>query len=1042
MTRLAPLLLAALPALAAVNFDREIRPLLSDNCFTCHGPDEKQRMMNLRLDTREGAFSKVIVPGDSARSLLYQRITHPDPARRMPLGRTLTEKQIDLIKTWIDEGAKWENHWAWTPPVHRDPPPVRDAAWPRNPIDRFVLARLEKEGLRPSPEADRATLLRRASLDITGLPPAPAEVDAFLADRSPGAYEKAVDRLLASPRHAERLAMQWMDLARYADTHGYHIDSHRDMWPWRDWVLRAFQANMPYDRFTLEQLAGDLLPSATLDQKIATGFNRNHMINFEGGAIPEEYRNEYIVDRVETFSTVWLGMTMGCARCHDHKYDPIRQREFYQLYAFFNRVSEKGLDGVKGNAAPMLPLPTPEQKVRLARLEDAIVSREESLSGDDIDAAFAAWEQTRLATLPAPTREGLEGRWEFDGHLADTSGRYQHGRAVRGTPLFEAGQVGRALELDGETQVSFGGGALRFDRTEPVSLALWFRANTRNPNALLQKLDLENGRRGFEITFDFAELLVERKRGAHLSISLIHRWPDDAIRVRSRERLPIGEWHHLAVLYDGSGRAAGLKVRIDGKHLDVEVVEDHLTGAIASAGPLEVGAKAPNGPYKGRLDDLRFYRRPLTAAEIEQLVRQEPLRALLAEDPAKRSRDDQQRLREYFLTYDAPADLRRLYAELKGLKREQEEVEKGVLTTMVMDEMVAPRDTYVLARGEYNNRQEKVEPGVPAVLPPFPKDQPRNRLGLARWLLDPNHPTTSRVAVNRAWQMYFGLGLVKTAENFGSQGEPPSHPELLDWLATEFVRSGWNLRALERLILTSATYRQSSKVSRELLERDPENRLLARGARFRLPAEMVRDNALFVSGLLDERFGGPSVFPYQPAGIWEELAYGDGFTAQEYKQSRGRDLYRRSLYTFAKRTAPQPNLLAFDAPDREKCTARRLLTNTPLQALVLMNDPTFVEAARALAQKVQNEPQGDSAARIRHAFRLATARQPSAAELAPLQEFLRKQLAHFRANPQAAKELLSVGESPWDTRRDPAELAAWTMVASAILNLDETITRE
>ena len=1040
-SRLVLLAIGLLPSLAAaVDFNREIRPILSDNCFACHGPDEKQRMAALRLDTREGAFAKVIVPGNAAQSALYQRLSHADPAKRMPLGRTLTDKQIAAVRTWIDEGAKWDTHWAFIPPKRPEPPKVSNTAWPRNPIDRFVLARLEREGLKPSPEADRTTLLRRVTLDLTGLPPTPAEIDAFLADRSPDAYEKVVDRLLPSTRHAERLALQWLDLARYSDTHGYHIDNLREMWPWRDWLIHAFQRNLRYDQLTLEQLAGDLLPGATLDQKIASGFNRNHMINFEGGAIPDEYLNEYVVDRVETVSTVWLGITMGCARCHDHKYDPLRQKEFYQMYAFFNRLPEKGLDGTKGNAAPLLPLPTAEQAAKLEHLKSEIAAHEKALPDADVDARQLEWEKTRPATLTLPPREGLEAHWELDGNLADTSGRYQHGRVLRGTSLFDTGQVGRAAELDGETHLSFGN-TVRFDRSDTFTMALWFRSNNRQPQALLQRVEPDT-RRGFEITFDFAELVFERKRGAHLSVQLIHHWPDDAIQIRTRERLGIGDWYHLALTYDGSGKAAGLRLWLNGKPAEVDVVRDGLSGSIAGTAPLEVGNKQPTGPYKGRLDDLRFYRRLLGPAEIEQLAVQEPLRALLSEDATKRSKDDKQRVREYFLTYDAPEDFRRLHAELKTLKKEKEEFDKTIVSTMVMEDMAKPRDTFVLARGDYRNREEKVTPGVPAVLPPFPKDQPVNRLGLARWLLDPNHPLTARVAVNRYWQLYFGLGLVKTAENFGSQGDSPSHPDLLDWLATEFVRTGWDVRALERLIVTSATYRQSSKVAPDLLEKDPENRLLARGSRFRLPAEIVRDNALFVSGLIEEKVGGPSVFPYQPGGIWEELAYGDGFTAQEYHQSKGRDLYRRSLYTFWKRTAPPPTMLTFDAPDREKCTARRPVTNTPLQALVLLNDPTFVEAARALAERTLKEAGNDPTNRLRHAFRLATARQPTPLELRTLQDLTRTQLLLYRRNPKSARELLSVGESAWDQKRDPAELAAWTTVASAILNLDETITRE
>jgi len=1043
--------LAGAPAESAtkpVDFDREIRPILSDTCFACHGPDEKQRMAKLRLDTKDGIFAdrggyQVIVPGKAAESQLYQRVSAGDKAKRMPppyAERTLNEKQVALIRRWIDEGAKWEMHWAYVPPRRPDLPAVKKTAWPRNPIDNFILARLEGEGLQPSPEVDKATLIRRVTFDLTGLPPTPAEADAFQSDKSPDAYEKVVDRLLASPRYGERMAMQWLDLARYADTHGYHIDSHREMWHWRDWVIDSFNRNMPYDEFTIDQLAGDLLPHPTLAQRIATGFNRNHMINFEGGAIPEEYQNEYVVDRLEATSVVWLGTTMGCARCHDHKYDPIKQKDFYRFYAFFNTVSEKGLDGRRGNAQPVMELPSPELD-KMRALKNAICEHETALpNNDELGAMQAAWEKTALSAIPGPPRDGLVAHYEMDGNVNDTSGHYRHGSLLHGDLTYSAGPAGRAADFDGETHVAWGDTAA-FDRTEPFSIALWLRPGGNKEMAVLQKLD-GTARQGYELAFDESQVLPHLERGSRLYVRLIHHWPDDAVQVRTHAPLVLGEWHHLAINYDGSGNASGIRLYLNGKKAEIEIVEDHLRGSIHSAAPLSIGDPGLGKPYRGSLDDLRFYGRSLSGAEIEQLSMHQPARATLAIIPQKRSHAQKDGLRDYFLTRGVPAEIRQSYAELKELRHQQEELAWVVPTTMVMQEMEEPRETTVLGRGDYRNRGEVVTPGVPAVLPTLSKDLPANRLGLAKWLVDPGHPLTARVAVNRYWQLHFGTGIVKTAEDFGSQGDPPSHPQLLDWLATEFIRTKWDVKAMQRLMVTSAAYRQSSRVTPELRERDPENRLLARGPRFRLPAEMVRDNALAASGLLVEKFGGPSVFPFQPKGLWEEIAYGDVYSAQTYTPSHGDDLYRRSMYSFWKRTSPPPTLITFDAPDREKCMARRAVTNTPLQALALMNDPTYVEAARALAQRMIREGGPDPVKRIRYGFRLATTRNPQPKEVQVLREMERAGLAHYRQHKDAALKLDGVGESKVDAMVDMGELAAWTTVASTMLNLDETITRE
>ncbi|MBI1983722.1 MAG: DUF1549 domain-containing protein, partial [Acidobacteria bacterium] len=703
-----------------VDFNRDIRPILSDTCFTCHGPDEASRMAGMRLDTREGDQSpfadrdgyRIIVPGNSSESRLYQKISAEDEAERMPpsfSNRTLTEKQIELIGEWIDQGARWETHWAFVPPERPPLPRVKDESWPRQGIDNFVLARLENEGLKPAHQAEKVILLRRVTLDLTGLPPTPAEVDAFLADPSPDAYERIVDRLLESPHFGERMAMHWLDLARYSDTHGFHIDSHRDMWMWRDWVIKAFNRNMPFDQFAIEQLAGDLLPAPTAEQRIATGFNRNHMINFEGGAIPDEYQNEYVVDRVETTATTWMGLTMGCARCHDHKYDPVRQKDFYRFYAFFNNVPEKGLDGRTGNAGPLVQFPSPEQRSRLEELTANIKATEKEMPEEKIRTLESTWEKTALSSIPIPPREDLLGHYEFEGHLADTSGHYHHGAVRRGKVTFSAGPVGNAVDFNGETQLELGDTAIN-DRADAFSLALWFNPGAKYAMTLLGKVEDSEARRGFEAAFDETEVMGIHKRAAHLMVRLIHRLPDDAIQIKTKERVLYG-WRHLAINYDGSGKAAGLNLFLDGKPLEVEIIQDRLTGSIAIDSPLEIGNEENGKPYKGQIDDLRFYSRPLTVSEIEQLAVHAPIRARLAspseacaevdslpkadeasesekdplaeqaqqDTPAYQARQrclaEQNKLRDYFLSWAAPDEVKRHYAELKRLKAQKQDLD-------------------------------------------------------------------------------------------------------------------------------------------------------------------------------------------------------------------------------------------------------------------------------------------------------------------------------------------------------------------------------
>jgi hypothetical protein len=1010
----------------AVDFNREIRPILSDNCFTCHGPDEKQRMAGLRFDTKEGAFARagVIVAGDSANSKLYQRISAKDADRLMPplySGHKLTDRQIESLRRWIDEGAKWETHWAYIAPQNPTIPLVKNSAWPRNPIDKFIQARLEKEGLQPSAEADKATLLRRVSFDLTGLPPSLEELEAFLADHSPDAYEKCVDRLLASKHFGERMAMQWLDLARYADTHGYHIDSHRDMWVWRDWVINAFNQNKPFDQFTVEQLAGDLLPDATIEQRIATGFNRNHMINFEGGAIPEEYQVEYVIDRVETTANTWLGMTLGCARCHNHKYDPITQKEFYQFFAFFNTVAEEGLDGRTGNAAPVLALPSTEQVNESERLSATIKKLEDRLAQKDVTQAQEAWEKQFVNQVAQAPRNGLIAHYELDGNLSDSSGNYHNGRTVRGDPAFTTGILGRALNFDGDTQVSFGN-YWRLGLDEPFSLSFWVNGSGNKPVNILQKAANAETGKGFEVDLDDFRLIGIQRYAARVGFKLASD-NESGIYIRVREPVAMGVWQQVTFTYDGSGKANGLRAYINGVLKDCDILQDNLNGLTNNASDLGVGSREQGKSFRGAIDDLRIYGRVLDRPDIEQLAIRYPIQALLTGVFGKRTKEGNSRVRDYFLTYASDTDLQNSYKELKSVRKQKEELDKHIQTVMVMSEMSKPRETYVLGRGDYRNKLEKVSANVPAILPQMSKEPALNRLALARWLVDSTNPLTARVIVNRFWQMYFGLGIVKTSEDFGSQGEPPVHPELLDWLALEFMKSGWNIKAMQRLIVTSATYRQSSKSSQALVEKDPENRLLARGARFRLSAEMIRDSALVVSGLLNREISGASVFPYQPKGLWEEMAFGDGFSAQEYKQSKGKDLYRRSLYTFWKRTVPPPSLVTFDAPDREKCVGRRVLTNTPLQSLILLNDPLYTEAALKLAGRVLETKKNDTSSRLILLYRLVLQRNPSMAEIKILGTLLKQQLAIYQDDTNKVQK-------------------AWTIACSTVLNLDEAIVRE
>jgi hypothetical protein len=1034
---------AEAPSARKVDFNFQVRPILSDKCFKCHGPDTGNRKAGLRLDTKDGAFGEsesgavAVVPGKVGESELYRRITAADETERMPprsLGRTLSPAEIDVLRRWIEQGAEWQSHWSFRPPAAPTAPEVRRTAWPRNPIDRFVLARIEAEGRTPSPEADKERLVRRVTFDLTGLPPTLAEIDAFLADRAPGAYERLVDRLLASPRFGERMAVDWLDLARYADTHGYQADVSRATWPWRDWVVRAFNGDLPYDRFVTWELAGDLLPGATRDQVIATAFNRHHRQTNEGGSIEEEFRVEYVADRTNTFATAFLGLTLECARCHSHKYDPITQKEYYQLSAFFTSIDESGLYShfTDATPTPALLLTTPDRDRAIAAA-DAKIGDAEAASArlaQSRTQAFEAWLKT-----PGRGREpivtGPIGDFPLEaieaGKVINRADPKKPGRTSEGPELVQ-GRIGRGLRLGGENNVTLPLG--NFDRYQPFSLALWIKAPDYKDRAVIIHRSMawtDAGSRGYQ-------LLIEDGK---LSVGLIHFWPGNAIGIRARQPVPIGRWTHVAIAYDGSSRAAGLALYVDGRKADCEVVRDKLTKNITGGGNdvLTVGQRFRDRGFKdGMVDEIKVFDRALTPLEVAQLHDDKALAEALALDPSRLNEAQRKGLFAYYLA-NVDAEYRDRLGALTALRKERSALVDPVPELMVMREMPRRRPTFLLKRGAYDAPGERAEPGTPAALLPYDASWPRNRLGLARWLTDPKHPLTARVAVNRWWQAFFGRGIVATPEDLGSQGQLPTHPELLDWLSRTFIDSGWDVKHLVRLIVTSATYRQTSDAPADRLARDPENELLARGPRLRLSAEMLRDGALAASGLLVDTIGGPPVKPYQPDGLWEEKS---GAT---YQRDVGPGSHRRSLYTFWKRTSPPPAMLTFDATTREVCAVKRQTTATPLQSLVLLNDPQFVEAARGLARRAMTEGGSCLADRVVSLFRTTTGRRPGPREIRTLEALYRDQYGEFRSGRSDAAKLLAVGDAPRDPSLDPSEHAAMTVLAQALLNYDETVMK-
>lgn len=999
-----------LPAAAsrAVEFAKDIQPILGSRCLQCHS--SKNLMGGLRLDSAKalagGLSGKVIVPGKSAESLLVKMIGGQIEGKRMPMaGDPLTDEQVGLIRRWIDDGAAWPEdsaaagepdvkHWAYIPPVRPALPEVKNKSWVRNPIDLFVLSRLEKENLQPSPETDRARLIRRLSLDLIGLPPSIEEVDAFFADKNPHAYKKLVDQLLESPHYGERWARHWLDLARYADSHGYESDPLRSMWKYRDWVIEAFNRNLPFDQFTVEQLAGDMLPNATLDQQIASGFHRNTMINMEGGVDAEETRIESVVDRTNTTATIWLGSTLACAQCHNHKYDPLSQKDYYRFLAFFNNT----VDGVERNEKPEIEALTPAELEKRAALRSEIARLETVLN------------------TQTPELDNAQRDWE----------RQVETRPVDWISLQPTG----ALSSGGATLKVLADGSILAEGSNPENDSYTVVAQTSLKAIAGLRIDvisdssLPGKGPGRDTDGRFVLSQVEAQvspKGAPRTIQ-----PVTWIRAAAEQTAP--DFSVESLLENKSNKGWSVDQPKSEAHVHVSAILEADKGAGFEQGTALTIALSNRSKKKAA--NLGRFRLWVTSSK-DPVSLPDSVRAILALAPDQRSTDQRIQLSSYYRSV-APQlqDVRKRIADLRNS-------EPKVVKTMAMQERKDLRTTHIHVRGSFLNKGDAVTAGVPALFPPLPEGQPANRLSLARWLISGRNPLAARVAVNRIWEQLFGRGLVATSEDFGTQSEPPSHPELLDWLATELVAKGWDVKAMQRLIVSSATYRQSSFVTPELSQRDPNNHLLARGPRFRLEAEAIRDNALKASGLLSEKIGGPSVFPPQPEGIWTQH-----YSQEKWIPSEGEDRYRRGIYTFWRRTSPHPTFFTFDAPSREFCTARRPRTNTPLQALTTLNDPAFFEAAQHLALRIVKEGGSDPTARMVRGFRLCLARQPQPTELKQLLSYWTQQADRFKKGTNAKEALSLVGDLPWPEGIPVWEEAAWTVVANVLLNLDETITKQ
>lgn len=1034
-----------------LDYNIHVKPILSDRCFACHGNDKEKLKAGLELNDFESATSELaqnpgtyaIVPGKLEKSQFFHRIISTDPEIMMPppeFNLPLSNKEKAILTKWIEDGAKYKPHWAFEKPVRTKVPEVKDQDWANNTIDKYVLAKLEEKGWSPSPTADKETLLRRITFDLTGLPPTIREIEAFLNDHSDQAYETVVDRLLDSPAYGERMATNWMDLARFADTHGYTVDRYRDMSPWRDWVIKAFNENMPYDRYVTWQLAGDLLPNPKREQILATGFNRNHQQNMEGGIIPEEFRVEYVADRTNTLGTAFLGLTLECARCHDHKYDPISQKEYFETFSFFNSINEAGqISFDNAMPVPTLLLSTEKEDSIKAFINQRILEKSDQVKTVAAELApdFKQWmssEKTELASSKDLYEKELIAHYDFENKSLQSrvdnrqTGvmTQMHAKAANLEADFIDGKNGDGIKLDGDAWIDFGRVGV-FDMSSTFSIGLWVKLPEK-----LEKGVIFHKSQGAAI-YDFRGFHLSLKNN-ELEILMAHTAPYNAI-TQYAANLPREEWIHLMMTYDGSGKASGLKTYLNAELLETRIENDNLYKDILfnfSEEPgLQIGARWRGSGIKGGIvDDVVVYGRELAKLEILQIVDPEKFKAFLKLNESEYTPEDRTELRALFLNQQENIAL--LKDSLSRLRRSLVRTQDTIQEVMVMAEMDNPRPSFIHERGRYDSYGEEVFPSTINAILPFPDDLPRNRLGLAEWLFQVEHPLTARVAVNRLWQHMFGRGIVKSVDDFGNQGSMPSHPELLDYLALEFMNNGWNIKATLKSMVMSASYRQSSKIQEEKAELDVENVLLWRGPSARLSAEMMRDNALAASELLVNKIGGKSVKPYQPEGLWK-------INGGKYQRDTGDKLYRRSLYTFWKRSVPLPTQGTFDAPNRSYCTVKRQKTSTPLQALVLLNDPTFIETSKVLGEEMTKFAESKMAITI--TFKKLTGRNPSEDELSLLLELQHAELKKFKAEPDRMKGILSTGEYEINEALDLELVAANTIVASTIMNADATIIK-
>ncbi len=1035
-----------------LDYNIHVKPILSDKCFACHGPDMAKQKAGLRLDLAESAYSELpespgkvaINPGSLKGSEVFYRITSTDPDVLMPSPEshlTLSNYEKAVLIKWIDDGAEYKEHWAFVKPEMPEIPKVKNKDWVKSPIDHFILNKIEEKKLSPSAPADKETLLRRVTFDLTGLPPTPKEIENFKIDKSPEAFEKVVDRLLNSPHYGEKMATDWLDLARFADTHGYTVDRVRDMSPYRDWVINAFNKNQRYDEFVQWQLAGDLMPNPSKEMLIATAFNRNHQQNMEGGIIEEEFKAEYVMDRTNTFGDAFLGLSVGCAKCHDHKYDPFSQKNYYELFSFFNNIKEAGqISWDDAMPTPTLLLPTEKQEEIIGFINKQLTSEETKLQKiiTDGQKELNHWilnEQYRSLKNETIPLSGLTAKYTFDNqNLKNASNVSQKGfmsieSGAKEQPNYIKSPNGMGLKLNGDAWLNTGGAGI-FDKSDAFTVSL----NLLIPKEFTEGVIIHKGIS--ERLYNFRGYHIYLRKDGVLEANLAHTAPSNAILRSSKKPIKKGQWINLTMTYDGSSKAKGLHVYIDGKELDMKTETDELTKSILfkskNQPPLQIGAWGRGyGLKNGLVDDILVYKRALIPFEVGVISKNNQWATIANKRPSNLSKEEKETLGQYFFaTVYKPAiqQMDKILLQRKVLTDSTDSVEE----LMVMREMAEPRQSFIMERGSYDARGEDVFPNTPERIFPMPKDLPKNRYGLAQWLTNPDHPLTARVAVNRMWQNIYGTGLVKTSEDFGNQGELPSHPKLLDYLAIRFVESGWDVKKLIKEILMTATYQQNSTATKQHREKDLENRFLARGPANRLTAEMMRDNALAASGLLKEDIGGKSVKPYQPNGLWE-------INNTTYTEDTTDSVYRRSLYVLIKRSVPNPTLSTFDGNSRSFCVIRRQITNTPLQALVTLNDPTYVESSKVLGEKMARMKDPKSA--ISLTYMKLTGKTPKPQELQILMEFRAKEIETFKLNPAKTKGWLQAGYYKINKELEPYIVASNAVVANLIMNSDATLMK-